>query len=51
MTTNLGEIYADLLFRSGKDLRGGYITPENFNTAVRVVNERYMNRLKTSIER
>jgi hypothetical protein len=45
MTTNLGEIYADLLFRSGKDLRGGYITPENFNTAVRVVNERYMNRL------
>ena len=50
MTTTLDEIYKDVLFRSGKDLRGGYITPENFNLAIKVVNERFMNQLVDNFE-
>lgn len=50
MTTNLDEIYKDVLFRSGKDLRGGYITPDNFNLAIKVVNQRFMNQLVDNFE-
>lgn len=45
MDTNLGQIYKDVFFRLGKDYRGGYLTPENFNLAIKTVNERYMNQL------
>jgi len=50
VTTNLDEIYKDVLFRSGKDLRGGYITPDNFNLAIKVVNQRFMNQLVDNFE-
>jgi len=51
MTTNLGQIYDDLLFRAGKDLRGGYITPDTFNKAINTVNQRYLNRLVDVFEK
>jgi len=51
MTTNLGQIYSDLLFRAGKDLRGGYITPETFDKAIKTVNQRYLNRLVDVFEK
>jgi hypothetical protein len=51
MTTNLGQIYSDLLFRAGKDLRGGYITPDTFNKAINAVNQRYLNTLVDNFEK
>jgi len=51
MTTNLGQIYDELLFRAGKDLRGGYITPDDFNKAIKVVNQRYLNTLVDNFEK
>lgn len=51
MTTNLGQIYSDLLFRAGKDLRGGYITPDTFNLAINAVNQRYLNTLVDNFEK
>ena len=51
MTTNLGEIYDELLFRAGKDLRGGYITPDDFNRGIKIVNQRYLNTLVDNFER
>jgi len=50
MTTNLGQIYDELLFRAGKDLRGGYITPDDFNRAIKIVNQRYLNTLVDNFE-
>jgi hypothetical protein len=51
MTTNLGQIYDELLFRAGKDLRGGYITPDDFNRAIKIVNQRYLNTLVDNFEK
>jgi hypothetical protein len=51
MTTTLGEIFNDVLFRSGKDKRGGYITPQDFNLAIKTVNERKMNDLVDVFEK
>jgi hypothetical protein len=51
MITNLGEIYEELLFRAGKDLRGGYIPPDTFNKAIKTVNERYLNTLVDNFEK
>jgi hypothetical protein len=51
MTTNLGQIYDELLFRAGKDLRGGYITPDDFNRGIKIVNQRYLNTLVDNFER
>lgn len=51
MITNLGQIYDDLLFRSGKDKRGGWITPVAFNDALYVINVRYMNDLIDAFEK
>jgi hypothetical protein len=51
MITNLGEIYSELLFRTGKDLRGGYITPDTFNKAIKTVNQRYLNTLVDNFEK
>jgi len=50
MTTNLGTIYSDVLYRLGKDYRGGYIGPAKFNAAIRVINERALNALVDSFE-
>jgi len=50
MITNLGQIYDELLFRAGKDLRGGYITPDDFNRAIKIVNQRYLNTLVDNFE-
>jgi hypothetical protein len=51
MTTTLGQIYDELLFRAGKDLRGGYITPDDFNRAIKIVNQRYLNTLVDNFEK
>jgi len=51
MTTNLGQIYDELLFRAGKDLRGGYITPDDFNRGIKIVNQRYLNTLVDNFEK
>lgn len=51
MTTNLGQIFSDELFRSGKDKRGGYQPPEIFNLAIRIVNQRKMNLLVDAFEK
>jgi hypothetical protein len=51
MTTNLGQIYDELLFRAGKDLRGGFITPDDFNRAIKIVNQRYLNTLVDNFEK
>jgi len=51
LTTNLGEIYTDLLIRAGKDFRGGFITPSKFNTGIRIVNQRKMNALVDVFEK
>jgi hypothetical protein len=45
MTTNLGQIYNSVLFRSGIDLRGGWFTPNFFNDAIYSVNYEKMNML------
>lgn len=50
MITTLGQIYDELLFRAGKDLRGGYITPDDFNRAIKIVNQRYLNTLVDNFE-
>lgn len=50
MTTNLGEIFNDVLFRSGKDKRGGYLTPQQFNIAITTINQRKMNALVDGFE-
>jgi hypothetical protein len=51
MITTLGQIYDELLFRAGKDLRGGYITPDDFNRAIKIVNQRYLNTLVDNFEK
>lgn len=51
MTTNLGQIYNSVLFRSGKDKRGGWITPTIFQDAIYFVNERKMNDLVDVFEK
>lgn len=51
MTTNLGQIYNSVLFRSGKDKRGGWITPEIFNDAIYFINERKLNDLVDVFEK
>jgi hypothetical protein len=51
MVTTLGEIYDELLFRTGKDLRGGYLTPDIFNKTIKTVNQRYLNRLVDVFEK
>lgn len=51
MVTNLGQIYDELLFRAGKDLRGGYVTPDVFNKAIKTVNQRYLNQLVDVFEK
>ena len=51
MITNLGEIYEELSFRIGKDLRGGYLTPDIFNKAIKTVNQRYLNTLVDNFEK
>ena len=51
MITNLGQIYEELLFRAGKDLRGGYVTPATFNKGIKTVNQRYLNRLVDLFEK
>lgn len=51
MTTNLGQIYDDLLFRTGKDLRGGFVAPDEFNKAIKTINQRYLNELVDSFEK
>ena len=51
MTTNLGQIYDEFLFRAGKDLRGGYITPDDFNRGIKIVNQRYLNTLVDNFEK
>jgi hypothetical protein len=51
MDTTLGKIYDELLFRAGKDLRGGFITPSDFNRAIGIVNQRYLNTLVSNFEK
>lgn len=51
MTTNLGQIYNSVLFRSGKDFRGGYINPNKFNDAIYFVNEQKLNDLVDHFEK
>lgn len=51
MTTNLGQIYDSVLFRSGIDLRGGWFTPNFFNDAIYSVNYEKMNQLIDVFER
>lgn len=51
MNSTLGQIYDELLFRAGKDLRGGYITPDDFNRAIKIVNQRYLNTLVDNFEK
>ncbi len=50
MTTNLGQIYDDVLYRLGKDYRGGFVSPDKFNEAIRIVSERKLNRLVDQLE-
>jgi len=45
MTTNLGQIYNSVLFRSGIDKRGGWFTPDFFQDAIYFVNYEKMNNL------
>jgi len=51
MVTTLGQIYDELLFRAGKDLRGGFITPDDFNRAIKVISQRYLNTLVDNFEK
>lgn len=51
MTTNLGQIYNNLLFRYGKDFRGGYLTPQTYQYALDTVNQRKMNDLVDVFEK
>lgn len=52
MTTTLGEIVNDLFIRSGKDFRGGFITPYKLNNGgLRTVNQRKMNQLVDFFEK
>jgi hypothetical protein len=51
MTTNLGQIYANLLFRYGKDFRGGYLSPQTYQYALNTVNQRKMNDLVDVFEK
>lgn len=51
MITNLGQIYQNSAFRSGKDLRGGFYSPEKFQFAIETVNQRYMNTLVDNFEK
>ena len=51
MDTNLGQIYDDVLFRSGKNKRGGWISPDVFNINIKTVNSRYMNDLIDAFEK
>ena len=51
METNLGEIYADTLYRIGKDYRGGYVSPAKFNSAIKTINQRRLNDLVDQFEK
>jgi hypothetical protein len=47
---NLGNIFDDVLFRSGKDKIGGYITPDDFNIAWGPINQLYLTYLVNQFE-
>lgn len=43
--TNLGDIYNQVVFLLGKDKVGGYVSPLNFNEAVKLVSTTYLDNL------
>lgn len=47
---NIADIYNDVLIRSGKDKVGGFISPENFNDGMKVVNNLYLTYLVNQYE-
>lgn len=51
MTTNLGEIYSDVLYRLGKDYRGGFVDPDKYNSAIKAINYRKLNQLVDEFEK
>jgi hypothetical protein len=48
--TNLGDIFNQVVFLLGKDKVGGYVTPLNFNEAVKLVNSQYLDALVNQFE-
>lgn len=49
--TNLGDIYNQVVFLLGKDKVGNYVTPENFNEALKKINAEYLTMLVNEFER
>jgi hypothetical protein len=48
--TNLGDIFNQVVFLLGKDKVGGYVSPLNFNEAVKSINTEYLNDLVNQFE-